>query len=185
MQEASTEFDPHASSCGDRASGNSGSDRFCQDLGRTIARNNFISIVVTQYHSCMPKEPSHINPQHSYLSSPPPIRNITPSIITMAPVATALKSETSDNASVGAIGRTTSGKPLKVRAYPKFDSLEEERLYRKQHLAAAYRVFAERGFDEGVAGHISVRDPILTDHFCMVHRLSPLLDVSLTCSNRA
>ena len=25
--------------------------------------------------------------------------------------------------------------------------------------------FAERGFDEGVAGHISVRDPILTDHF--------------------
>jgi hypothetical protein len=103
----------------------------------------------------------------------------------MAPVATALKSETSDNASVGAIGRTTSGKPLKVRAYPKFDSLEEERLYRKQHLAAAYRVFAERGFDEGVAGHISVRDPILTDHFCMVHRSSPLSGVSLTCSNRA
>ena len=25
--------------------------------------------------------------------------------------------------------------------------------------------FADRGFDEGVAGHISVRDPILTDHF--------------------
>jgi ribulose-5-phosphate 4-epimerase/fuculose-1-phosphate aldolase len=33
-------------------------------------------------------------------------------------------------------------------------------------LAAAFRVFADRGFDEGVAGHISVRDPILTDHFC-------------------
>lgn len=97
----------------------------------------------------------------------------------MAPVATALKSETSDNASVGAIGRTTSGKPLRVRAYPKFDSLEEERLYRKQHLAAAYRVFAERGFDEGVAGHISVRDPILTDHFCMVLIASPAMDVSL------
>lgn len=84
----------------------------------------------------------------------------------MAPVATTLHSETSDNASVGAIGKTTSGKPLKVRSYPVFDSLEDERLYRKQHLAAAYRVFAERGFDEGVAGHISVRDPILTDHFC-------------------
>jgi ribulose-5-phosphate 4-epimerase/fuculose-1-phosphate aldolase len=26
-------------------------------------------------------------------------------------------------------------------------------------------IFAARGFDEGVAGHISVRDPILTDHF--------------------
>jgi hypothetical protein len=52
------------------------------------------------------------------------------------------------------MGRTKDGRPLKVRTYPKFDSLEEERLYRKQHLAAAYRIFAERGFDEGVAGHV-------------------------------
>lgn len=63
-------------------------------------------------------------------------------------------------------GRTKSGKTLKIRSYPKFENLEDERLYRKQHLAAAFRVFADRGFDEGVAGHISVRDPILTDHFC-------------------
>jgi len=83
----------------------------------------------------------------------------------MAPAAQLLDNETNGNASVGALGKTKSGKPLKIRSYPKFASLEEERLYRKQHLAAAYRVFAERGFDEGVAGHISVRDPILTDHF--------------------
>jgi len=63
------------------------------------------------------------------------------------------------------MGRTKSGKTLKIRKYPTFERLEDERLYRKQHLAAAYRIFAERGFDEGVAGHISVRDPILTDHF--------------------
>ena len=63
-------------------------------------------------------------------------------------------------------GRTVAGKQLRIREYPKFDSLEDERLYRKQHLAAAFRVFADRGYDEGVAGHISVRDPILTDHFC-------------------
>lgn len=63
-------------------------------------------------------------------------------------------------------GRTKSGKKLNIRTYPRFDDLEDERLYRKQHLAAAFRVFADRGFDEGVAGHISVRDPILTDHFC-------------------
>lgn len=62
--------------------------------------------------------------------------------------------------------KTKDGRKLKVRSYPKFDTLEEERLYRKQHLAAAFRVFADRGFDEGVAGHISVRDPILLDHFC-------------------
>lgn len=80
-------------------------------------------------------------------------------------MATTLKAEPTQNAVVAAMGRTTSGKILKVRQYPEFDSLEEERLYRKQHLAAAFRIFADRGFDEGVAGHISVRDPILTDHF--------------------
>ncbi|KAF2481697.1 class II aldolase/adducin N-terminal [Neohortaea acidophila] len=76
-----------------------------------------------------------------------------------------LAKESNENKASGAMGRTKDGRPLKIRTYPKFDSLEEERLYRKQHLAAAYRVFADRGFDEGVAGHISVRDPILTDHF--------------------
>ena len=76
-----------------------------------------------------------------------------------------LKSEDASNQTHGAMGRAKDGRKLKIRTYPKFDSLEEERLYRKQHLAAAYRVFADRGFDEGVAGHISVRDPILTDHF--------------------
>jgi len=83
----------------------------------------------------------------------------------MAPSATTLVHETEHNANVAALGKTTSGKKLKIRSYPKFDTLEGERLYRKQHLAAAFRIFAERGFDEGVAGHISVRDPILTDHF--------------------
>ncbi|KAK4937129.1 hypothetical protein LTR10_022181 [Elasticomyces elasticus] len=83
----------------------------------------------------------------------------------MAPALDVYDASSQENRSVGALGMTTSGKKLKIRAYPKFDSLEEERLYRKQHLAAAFRVFADRGFDEGVAGHISVRDPILTDHF--------------------
>lgn len=69
-------------------------------------------------------------------------------------------------------GKTKSGKKLNIRSYPQFENLEDERLYRKQHLAAAFRVFADRGFDEGVAGHISVRDPILTDHFCKLSKLS-------------
>lgn len=69
------------------------------------------------------------------------------------------------NAKLGALGKTASGKTLKIRSYPKFENLKDERLYRKQHMAAAFRELADRGFDEGVAGHISVRDPILTDHF--------------------
>ncbi|OAA61817.1 Class II aldolase/adducin [Niveomyces insectorum RCEF 264] len=83
----------------------------------------------------------------------------------MAPSAVVLSDEIETNAVSGALGKTKSGKVLKIRSYPKFASLYEERLYRKQHLAAVFRVFAERGFDEGVAGHVSVRDPILTDHF--------------------
>lgn len=66
---------------------------------------------------------------------------------------------------VQSLGLAKDGRMLNIRKYPSFTNLEDERLYRKQHLAAAFRVFADRGFDEGVAGHISVRDPILTDHF--------------------
>ncbi len=44
-------------------------------------------------------------------------------------------------------------------------NIEAERLHRKKALTAAYRLFGKFGFDEGVAGHITVRDPELTDHF--------------------
>lgn len=66
---------------------------------------------------------------------------------------------------VQSLGKTKAGRDLRIRSYPRFATPEEERRYRKEHLAAAFRVFADRGYDEGVAGHISVRDPILTDHF--------------------
>ncbi|HUZ44045.1 MAG TPA: class II aldolase/adducin family protein [Acidimicrobiales bacterium] len=49
--------------------------------------------------------------------------------------------------------------------FPQFETVEEERLYRKQHLAAAYRMFSKCGFDEGVAGHITARDPEHPDRF--------------------
>ena len=44
-------------------------------------------------------------------------------------------------------------------------TIEEERLHRKQRLAAAFRLFGKFGFDEGVAGHITARDPEHLDHF--------------------
>lgn len=47
-----------------------------------------------------------------------------------------------------------------IRSPPKFTNPLDERKYQKEHLAAAFRVFARQGFDEGVAGHISLRDPI-------------------------
>jgi ribulose-5-phosphate 4-epimerase/fuculose-1-phosphate aldolase len=54
---------------------------------------------------------------------------------------------------------------LKYRSLPTFDNVEDERLHRKQRLAAGFRLFSRFGFDEGVAGHITARDPELTDHF--------------------
>ena len=42
---------------------------------------------------------------------------------------------------------------------PEFESVDEERTYRKQHLVAAVRAFAAHGFDYGFAGHLTVRDP--------------------------
>lgn len=48
---------------------------------------------------------------------------------------------------------------------PVFQTIEEERLHRKQRLAAAFRLFGRFGFSEGIAGHITARDPEFTDHF--------------------
>jgi ribulose-5-phosphate 4-epimerase/fuculose-1-phosphate aldolase len=42
---------------------------------------------------------------------------------------------------------------------------DEERAHRKRRLAAAFRIFGRFGFDEGVAGHITARDPERLDHF--------------------
>jgi ribulose-5-phosphate 4-epimerase/fuculose-1-phosphate aldolase len=54
---------------------------------------------------------------------------------------------------------------LIFRLPPSFDTIEEERRHRKERLAAALRIFGKLGFEEGVAGHITARDPELTDHF--------------------
>jgi ribulose-5-phosphate 4-epimerase/fuculose-1-phosphate aldolase len=51
------------------------------------------------------------------------------------------------------------------RQPPSFDDPAAERLDRKQRLAVAFRVFARLGYDEGAAGHITVRDPERPDHY--------------------
>jgi ribulose-5-phosphate 4-epimerase/fuculose-1-phosphate aldolase len=44
-------------------------------------------------------------------------------------------------------------------------SIAQERRHRQERLAGAFRLFARFGFDQGLAGHITARDPELTDHF--------------------
>src|SRR3954452_18263346 len=54
---------------------------------------------------------------------------------------------------------------IEIPTFPENRTIDEERLYRKQRLAAGFRLFGKFGFDEGVAGHITARDPELLDHF--------------------
>lgn len=51
------------------------------------------------------------------------------------------------------------------RPRPPQPTVELERLYRKQRLAASFRIFGRFGYDFGGAGHITVRDPEYPDHF--------------------
>jgi|ERR1043166_736608 ribulose-5-phosphate 4-epimerase/fuculose-1-phosphate aldolase len=46
-----------------------------------------------------------------------------------------------------------------------FNSIQDERAEHKAKLASAFRVFAHYGFDEGIAGHITVRDPEFPETF--------------------
>ncbi|HEY3486778.1 MAG TPA: class II aldolase/adducin family protein [Gammaproteobacteria bacterium] len=58
-------------------------------------------------------------------------------------------------------GSQTRGLP----AIPEFKNPTQARLHCKQRLAAGFRLFSHFGFDEGIAGHITVRDPEQPDHF--------------------
>ena len=61
--------------------------------------------------------------------------------------------------------RMAQGGELKLPQPPSFTSHDEARAYLKQRMAAAFRLFAKFNYDEGVAGHITCRDPERPDHF--------------------
>ncbi|MFE4867988.1 class II aldolase/adducin family protein [Streptomyces sp. NPDC056682] len=63
----------------------------------------------------------------------------------------------------GAAGPTPEGAGVPMP--PVFEDAEQERRYRKEQLAAGFRLFGRFGFSEGVAGHITVRDPEHPDRF--------------------
>lgn len=65
---------------------------------------------------------------------------------------------TIDNMTIGA-------ENFSVPQPPVFTDPMQQREYDKVRLAAAFRVFALHGFDEGLAGHITVRDAVEKDTF--------------------
>ena len=58
----------------------------------------------------------------------------------------------------GAAAMATGGYPAPTM--PVFEDLYKKRQWQLEHMAGAFRVFARKGYTEGGAGHISVRDPV-------------------------
>jgi ribulose-5-phosphate 4-epimerase/fuculose-1-phosphate aldolase len=77
-------------------------------------------------------------------------------------------STANDTASTGTSNGASNGSssgatPLISADAPSGRTIAEERLHRKQRLAGALRIFGRFGFSEGVAGHITARDPEFPD----------------------
>jgi ribulose-5-phosphate 4-epimerase/fuculose-1-phosphate aldolase len=62
-------------------------------------------------------------------------------------------------------GDPAAPRQLQMALPETFETVEQERAHRKAKLAAAFRMFSKAGLDEGVAGHITVRDPAEPDTF--------------------
>jgi ribulose-5-phosphate 4-epimerase/fuculose-1-phosphate aldolase len=58
-----------------------------------------------------------------------------------------------------------ASRPLRLPSPPTFATFEQERAHRKAGLAIAFRMFSKAGLDEGVAGHVTVRDPEFPDSY--------------------
>lgn len=69
----------------------------------------------------------------------------------------------SDDSAAEANTRLSKG--FNTRDQPVFSDPAEERLHRRQRLAAVCRIFGRLGFSEGLLGHITVRDPEHHDRF--------------------
>ncbi|MER7487264.1 class II aldolase/adducin family protein [Streptomyces sp. NPDC126497] len=54
---------------------------------------------------------------------------------------------------------------LRFAMPPRHESVEDERRHRKERLAGALRLFGRLGYEDGVSGHITARDPEFSDCF--------------------
>jgi ribulose-5-phosphate 4-epimerase/fuculose-1-phosphate aldolase len=81
--------------------------------------------------------------------------------VTEAEPGSARSAESAD----GPLEAIARGRDLYLPTPPTFATVEEERAHRKAKLAAAFRMFSKAGLDEGVAGHVTVRDPEFPDSY--------------------
>jgi ribulose-5-phosphate 4-epimerase/fuculose-1-phosphate aldolase len=78
---------------------------------------------------------------------------------------TTTANDTATGGQLDALLAASAGKELYLPTPQVFATVEEERMHRKVQLAAAFRMFSKAGLDEGVAGHITARDPEFTDSY--------------------
>ncbi|KAL2850200.1 class II aldolase/adducin N-terminal [Aspergillus pseudoustus] len=82
----------------------------------------------------------------------------TTTVILTPPVAsTVLTPHHGEEAEKTAIQKLSRG--VTLSGVPSFTSVELKRRWMLEHLTGAFRVFARKGFVEGLTGHISLRDP--------------------------
>jgi hypothetical protein len=88
----------------------------------------------------------------------PPSATATETVTAKAPVAVEVETD----------GSTVRDGEMPVSGFPHppvFTDKLKEREYLKGRLAAAFRIFGKNGYDEGVAGHITIRDPVDPETF--------------------
>jgi hypothetical protein len=64
--------------------------------------------------------------------------------------------------------RAAEEAPVSIPSFPTFKDVHSQRVHMKQKLAAGFRLLAKFGWDEGVAGHMTFRDPEYPDLFWYV-----------------
>lgn len=74
---------------------------------------------------------------------------------------TAFKAEKEELTALESLAYRENSKPLPK--IPTFTTFAEKRQWQLEHMALAFRVWAREGYAEGIAGHISIRDPEFED----------------------
>lgn len=71
----------------------------------------------------------------------------------------------------------TIGRGAPIQGIPKFADPHDGRKWVLERMAGAFRIMARKGYIEGTAGHISVRDPVDPDTFW----INPYVDRVCSC----
>jgi hypothetical protein len=82
---------------------------------------------------------------------------MSPPSATSPPAGDSVKPSTAAPHEPGLNEKDAKAKAMSFPGPPKFDDKYKERAYLKGRLAAAFRIFGKYGYDEGVAGHITLR----------------------------